>query len=119
MQENIHTKYYFIYILKKQGLSECVCSIYKGKWAEAEVESIRLLIPPQSSKSFLRLPPARWEDFSIKLQHQTFTCPPLFPVDKKSLKVEVNMNRKHMFLVTLVALDSMYTCLSFGQSAEF
>ena len=59
-----------------------------------EVKSIRLLIPPQSSKSFLRLPPAGWEDFSIKLQPKTFTCSPLFPLDKKSSNVEVNMNWK-------------------------
>ena len=70
-----------------------------------EVKSIRLLIPPQSSKSFLRLPPAGWEDFSIKLQPKTFTCSPLFPLDKKSSNVEVNMNWKPMYKNDFVDMD--------------
>ena len=36
------------------------------------VEPIRLLIPLQSSKSFLRLPSLSLQDFSIKLQTQRF-----------------------------------------------
>ena len=50
------------------------------------VESIRLLIPAQSSKSFLRLPPPRAGRLFNKTSTSNFYMLPLFPLIRNHLK---------------------------------